>query len=329
MSHEYRLGGTSSASLSFSLKSAIRLNRESEMSTSLLQREFDPALMVGPQVSASGSLVELTNEHETETLRFLAVRPIHTVFMASLITDNGVASPFNRGRFYGCRDREGRLEGVALIGHATIIETERQECIEAFARFARRCSLPHLIRGEEEKIESFWNYYSEGERDARLICRELLLRRQTIPTDSEMVPGLRQATCDDLEMIAAVNSSMAFEENGIDPLTNDSVGFRERIARRIRQGRIWVLIEDNQLVFKTDIIAQSPHAAYVEGVYVAPEKRGKGYGHRCVSQLTQYLLMRVGSVCLTVNEEVLEALNFYRRLGFDVISRYDTIYLHR
>jgi predicted GNAT family acetyltransferase len=122
---------------------------------------------------------------------------------------------------------------------------------------------------------------------------------------------------------------MARRENGVNPLAKDSIGFCERAARRIRQGRSWVLIENNQLIFKTDVIAQTPQAAYVEGVYVAPDKRCKGYGLRCVSQLSAYLLMRVGSVCLTVNEKFPEALAFYKRAGFDIASRYDTIYLNR
>ena len=98
---------------------------------------------------------------------------------------------------------------MALIGHATIVETESQECIETFAQFARSCSPTHLIRGEQEKVESFWNYYSDDEHDARLICREFLLTRQAIPTNVDVVPGLRQATLADLEMIVTVNASMA------------------------------------------------------------------------------------------------------------------------
>jgi ribosomal protein S18 acetylase RimI-like enzyme len=297
------------------------------MSTSLSQREYDPGLISAPQVTVPYPVFALTEENEAEALRFLAVRPIHTVYMASLISDNGVVSPFNRGSFYGCRNSEGRLEGVALIGHATIIETESQECIATFAHFARSCSLSHLIRGEQEKVESFWNYYSDGEHDARLICCEFLLRRQVFPTSVEVVPGLRQATLADLEMIVTVNASMARQESGNNPLAKDSAGFRERSARRIRQGRSWVLIENNQLIFKTDIVSQTAQAAYIEGVYVDPEKRGQGYGFRCVSQLTEYLLMRVGSICLTVNEKFPEALTFYKRAGFDIASRYDTIYL--
>jgi predicted GNAT family acetyltransferase len=110
---------------------------------------------------------------------------------------------------------------------------------------------------------------------------------------------------------------------------DDSTGFRERSARRIRQGRSWVLIENNELIFKTDIVAQTPYAAYIEGVYVNPENRGQGYGFRCISQLTQYLLRQVGSVCLTVNEQFPKALTLYQRAGFEVASHYDTIYLHR
>ncbi|MCM3871841.1 MAG: GNAT family N-acetyltransferase [Pyrinomonadaceae bacterium] len=292
-----------------------------------VQREFGATLMVGPPMTSPDCVVKLTNENEDETLKFLAARPIHTVFLACLINDNGVASPFNRGAFFGCRNRAGLLEGVALIGHATIIETESQKCIETFAHFARSCPLAHLIRGEEEKVRSFWNYYSNDEHDARLICREFLLRRRAMPTSVEVVPGLRQATLADLEMIMTVNDSMASQENGTNPLAKDRAGFRDRSARRIRQGRSWVLIENNQLVFKTDVVAQTPQVAYIEGVYVDPEKRGQGYGFRCVSQLTEYLLMRVGSICLTVNENLPAALTFYQRAGFEIASRYDTIYL--
>jgi uncharacterized protein len=284
-------------------------------------------MMPGPPMITPDYVVKLTEANKVETLRFLASRPIHTVFMASLISDNGVTSPYNRGVFYGYRNGAGPLEGVALIGHATLVETESQECIEAFAHIARRCSPTHLIRGEQDKVASFWNYYSDHDHNARLMCREFLLRRQASPRTVAEVPGLRQATLADLEVIVAVNASLASAENGTNPLAKDSSGFRERVARRIRQGRSWVLIEDRQLIFKTDIVAETPQAAYIEGVYVTPEKRGQGYGFNCVSRLSEHLLQRTGAICLTVNERFTEALTFYTRVGFVIDSRYDTIYL--
>lgn len=298
------------------------------MALTMMQQESAPGLLSGSPGSYKGLETQsLTQDERREVLQFLADRPIHTVFMASLIADNGVASPLNRGSFYGCRNSEGRLEGVALLGHATIIETESTEGIKAFAKLAKNCSLTHLIRGEQEKVESFWCYYAESERAGRLLCRELLLQRQTPPTGFEPLRALRQATPADQEQIVGVNASMLSEESGIDPLQKDAAGFRKRIARRIEQGRIWVLIENGDLIFKTDIIAQTPQAAYVEGVYVNPEKRGQGYGLRCISQLTEYLLTRSQTVCLTVNEKLSGTLAFYDRVGYEVCSRYDTIYL--
>jgi hypothetical protein len=42
----------------------------------------------------------LRETEKSEALTFLAQRPLHTVYMASLIRDNGVVSLLNRGRLY-------------------------------------------------------------------------------------------------------------------------------------------------------------------------------------------------------------------------------------
>lgn len=311
----------------FPFRKSVCDGTKKAMSTRVIKGEFETSVFAGHPVSQPDRLVTLTHEHEAETLKFLAARPIHTVFVASLISDNGMTSPFHRGTIYGFRNSQGSLEGVALIGHATILETKVEECTKAFAHLARSCPATYLIRGEEEQVRSFWKHYSNDEIAARLVSREFLLTRRAVPTNVQLVPGLRQATLADLEMIVAVNGSLAYGENGTNPLTSDTAGFRARSARRIRQGRSWVLVENNHLIFKTDVIAQTPQVAYLEGVYVDPEKRGQGYGFRCLSQLTEYLLMRVGCICLTVSEKSPEALAFYKRAGFGIASRYDTIYL--
>src|SRR5512132_2312545 len=61
--------------------------------------------------SDSLAVVPLDDSNAGEVLAFLAERPIHTVMMAGLIRDNGLVSPLNRGAFYACRNKTGRLEG--------------------------------------------------------------------------------------------------------------------------------------------------------------------------------------------------------------------------
>lgn len=92
----------------------------------------------------------LANGDEAEVLEFLSQRPIHTVAMMSLIRDNGIVSPFNRGTFYGCRDLNGQLEGVALVGHATLMETVSDRALAALAQIARECPNTHMIMGERK-----------------------------------------------------------------------------------------------------------------------------------------------------------------------------------
>src|SRR5437870_3083326 len=125
---------------------------------------------------------ELTAADESEVLEFLSARMIHTVFMASLIRDNGLVSPHNRGSFYACRDGYGRLEAVALIGHATVVEAHTDNSVACFARLARNCLNAHLIRGEQETIKKFWTYYGNNGQEPRLICREMLFeQKQPVP----------------------------------------------------------------------------------------------------------------------------------------------------
>jgi predicted GNAT family acetyltransferase len=120
---------------------------------------------------------------------------------------------------------------------------------------------------------------------------------------------------------------MAYEESGIDPSQADPTGFRVRCLRRIERGRIWVWIEGGKLVFKADIIADTPDAIYLEGIYVCPEARRKGYGSRCVSELSHRLWRRTKSISVLVNRERPEAQRFFEMIGFISSGLYDTVYL--
>ena len=295
--------------------------------TSTMQQEYSDGFKTPGSIREPLSAQPLSDAEVSEVLDFLAVRPIHTVFMSSLIRDNGVVSYLNRGSFFGCRNERGTLVGVVLLGHATLIETESSECIKAFAQLARNHSPSHLIRGEQEKIASFWNYFTKDQNKARLLCGELLLQLKAIPAGITPVSGLRLATIADLETIVKVNASLACNESGINPLTRDPQGFRERVARRIAKGRVWIWIEDQRLLYKTDIVAETPQAIYLEGVYVHPDHRFQGYGLRCISQLAASLLERTKTICLTVNEKAEGTQQFYQRAGYELVCRYDSIYL--
>lgn len=269
----------------------------------------------------------LTSGSESEVLEFLTQRPLHTVSLVGIIRDNGLESPFNRGNFYACRNHSGELEGVAVIGHATLMETRSDRALQAFAAIAQQCTTARMIMGEQERVEDFWNYYSEEGQTMRRVCRELLFEMRWPIEVRKPAEGFRLATPSDLELVVPVHAQMAFEESGVNPLEVDPVGFRERCLRRINQGRTWVLVESGKLIFKTDIVSDTASVVYLEGIWTAPEHRGKGYGSRCLSELGQLLLQRADSICILVNEQNATAHEFYKRAGFKFRSVYDTIFL--
>src|SRR5947208_1174838 len=98
-----------------------------------------------PVAEAEVTRAFLTEDARAEVLDFLAKRPSHTVMLAGLIRDNGLVNPLNRGTFYGCRNLSGKLEGVALIGHATLFEARTDRAIHALGELARNCSSAHMI----------------------------------------------------------------------------------------------------------------------------------------------------------------------------------------
>jgi uncharacterized protein len=271
----------------------------------------------------------LTAESKAEVISFLTERPLHTFAMNGLIRDNGVESEFNRGVFYGCRNQSGLLDGIALIGHAIFIEARSEFAVREFARLAQQFQAAHAIVGDHESIERFWSWYGPAGQQAYRSCREIIFELKRAAGVNDLAPNLRLARAEDLRLIAPVHADLAFEESGVDPLAEDPEGFRSRCYRRIERERVWVLIEKGQLIFKADIISDTPEVIYVEGVFVNPAKRGRGYGARCLSQLSHLLLQRTKSITVMVNAERHDAQMFFEKLGFVSRLFYDTIFLNR
>ena len=274
----------------------------------------------------SSVITPLSKGNEANVLSVLSAPSLTNVIMSGFICDNGLVNPLNRGSFYACHDERNNITGIALIGHTILFEAFDEGAIQAFAAIARQNSSNHLLMGEHVSVQQFWNSYAVSGESPRLIHPILFLQRRDPFKNHPPVEGLRLATRNDLEQVVQAQAAMAFETSGVQPLTKDPNGFRERYLRRIEKNRVWVLMKQGQLIFKTDVTSESEDVAYLEGVYVSPEERGKGLGQTCLQAIGNILLQRKNAIYLFVEQDNARLQSFYFKLGFSVGGHYDLLY---
>ncbi len=286
---------------------------------------FEPSLMSVPDIMGVHALTAST---QAEVLAFLKRRPVHTVVMTSFITDNGIESELNRGKFYGYRNCTGELEGVALIGHSTLVEARTDAALRALAIKARKSETPiHLIMSSGNAAETFWHHMTDGLSKPRLTCTEALFDVAFPFAVRQTDRKLRNADMNHLLAIAEAQAEVAFIECGVDPMLKDREGFLKRVARRIEQDRVFIVTDGDELVFKADIIAETDNVIYLEGVYVSEKYRGKGIGSECLAALALELLGRVEHICLLSNVEFKNAHRSFVKAGFRHTDECTTLFV--
>jgi hypothetical protein len=224
--------------------------------------------------------------------------------MMSLIHDNGIVSPFNRGTFYGCRDLNGQLEGVALVGHATLMETVSDRALAALAQVARECPNTHMIMGEKERVADFWSHYSDAGRRQRLACREWLfeLSWPNVEAAKPVRQGLRPATAAELELVMPIQAELALLK---------AVSIRCKSIRKVfasaacdvsnKEEHGWSLKTVNWFSKPT---SSRNSRSYLSRGHLAARRqpKQKNLGTRFMSELMRRLLEDTKSICLLVNE---------------------------
>ena len=287
--------------------------------------DIAPYIMISPDMS---KVRELTAENTEEVQAFLSIRPVHTVVMSSFIVDNGIESELNRGKFYGYRNAAGELEGVALIGHSTLVEARTNEALRALAVIARTSETPiHLVMSSGDAANNFWQEMTNGLKQPRLTCVEAMFDVSFPFPVRKTDRKLKNANMSHLIEVAAAQAEVAFIECGVDPMLKDREGFLKRVARRIEQNRVFIVTEGDELVFKADIIAETDEVIYLEGVYVSEKYRGQGIASDCLAALTLELLDRAEHICMLSNVEFKGAHRSFEKAGFKKADECVTLFV--
>lgn len=295
--------------------------------------------MLSPQVVALKGTThvkirEVQELRETDmdaTLRLLSEAPLQSVHLRSMLIDNGLSHPSNRGHFYGYFE-DHRIVGLALLGQATMIYARPVAEAAALAHFAQvviennlACS---FVFGPTSQVEAFWEHLSVGGRKTKLVrdFRWYVCQQTILPLEHLQ---LLRANHEDLEVIAAAQAQMVKEGTGTDPRQADPAGFKRRVAERIERQRTWIKLENGEVVFKTELQCVTPEVVYLEGVWTREEQRQRGLAKSCLSELVHRLLKQQLMVTLVVEKEEAAAIKLYEQVGFVHTNDYQARYLEQ
>ncbi|HEY6963153.1 MAG TPA: GNAT family N-acetyltransferase [Gaiellaceae bacterium] len=257
--------------------------------------------------------MEVFEPTREQVLRFCARDPIERVFLED-VARRGL------GRFCAVADGDGELTALCHAGANLVPSGDGCEAFAAVAVSTRS----RMLIGEARAVGDVW----EAARTRLPAPREdrpgqpvYAISEPPEPGDS----GLRPATRADLDRLVPACAAAHELELGIDPLARDAEAFRWRTATQIDEGRSWLWLENDVVLFKAESSAWTPSAVQISQVWTDHEARGRGYAQRGMRDLVRLLLEHVPTVTLFVRRENAPAIALYDRIGMRRVLEYRSV----
>ncbi|MEU6618352.1 GNAT family N-acetyltransferase [Streptomyces parvus] len=261
-------------------------------------------------------------------LAILESEPVANAFVTSRVQVAGLDPWRLGGEMWGWY-ADGRLRSLCYSGANLVPICAGPEAVRAFAdrarRAGRRCS---SIVGPAEPTAQLWRLLEPSWGPAREVrANQPLMVTESPAPDVTPDPLVRRIRKNETEVLMPACVAMFTEEVGISPLAGDGgLLYQARVAELISTGRSFARIDDGKVVFKAEIGAATPQACQIQGVWVAPEYRGKGLSETGMAAVLRYALADVAPVVsLYVNDYNTPARKAYQRVGFREVGAFMSV----
>lgn len=273
-------------------------------------------------LSSSSEAMSITVEQlgpkDNDALRaFLATDPAQNLFLLGILEEFGIEprpgqAPFAFfGRFQG-----RQLTAAVFVGGAgglVIPAGEASGVGEIAASLAGKVRL-RAATGEKAAVDALVKSLCPVK--PRLSRAQRLFAVSADDLGPFTNPPLRLATEEDLPELLPLAVGAIQETLERDPLSEDPEGFPERVRRRVRAKRTYVLRDGGRMVFKIDVGSRSQHGAELEGLYTIPEERRRGHATLSLGQISRHLLSSIPRLTLRVDENDPSLAGVARKVGY-------------
>jgi len=277
-------------------------------------------------LTASARVLDDTDRSAVE--RVLESEPIAAAQVTERVQTTGLRRRFDsRVLGYGSRNR---LEAVCWHGTNLIPVHAGPAAVDAFAdHVANHPRLCSSLVGDAEAVLGIWQRLAPAWGAARDVRPNQPLLATWTPPAVPPDPGVRLVRPHEIDALFPAAVAMYTEEVGVSPLLGDGGrDYRARLADLVRSRRAYAKFLGGRVIFKAELAVVTRHTAQVQGVWVAPEWRGRGLGTTAMSAVVRDALRRVApSVSLYVNDYNLPARTVYARCGFRQLGTFATVLL--
>lgn len=282
----------------------------------------DPDPVLGPRTPA-----RVLGEADRAAVRaFLAADPVRGCLIASRTERAGLTPARLGAQLWGWGDPEPA--GLCLAGANLVPLSDSAPAVAAFARraaeSARRCS---SLVGPAEAVLAMWAQLEPRWGPARELRAEQPLLAIDRTPDLQPDPAVTRQPLSALDTLLPACVAMFTEEVGVSPLDGDGGrAYRARVRELLSAGHCFARIEDGEVVFKAELGAVSSAACQIQGVWVAPHRRGEGLAAAGTAAVVRAAMDRVAPVVsLYVNSYNTAALRTYDRVGFTRVGTFATV----
>lgn len=279
-------------------------------------------------LKTTSHLRALTPDDLPELHRLLDRDPLVNLFVRNRVDATRLQARWLGGQVWGYFEDDVLVSACHAGANVVPVQATRK----ALAAFAERVLAdnvrPSSIVGLREAVLPFWAMLEPRwgpARSPRLSQPFMTLRR-----DSRVTPDarVRPVLIDEFDVLYPASVAMFTEEVGVDPEVGNRTGYRARVAQLISQGWSFAIIEDGQVLFKTEVGAATTEACQLQGVYVHPDLRGRGLAVPAMAAVVQQVRQTVAPVVtLYVNDHNTAARRTYERVGFEHTATFASVLL--
>lgn len=253
--------------------------------------------------------------------------PAANVFVAARILEGAITT--RPGSVLGLRV-DGALESLcwasANVVPVATTEVSRPFFVERLRRWRSHCA---SLLGPRDEVTGLWTELAPTwgtARDERwsqpLLATRTPPSRLGVPLDERVRP----ARMSELDLVLPAAVDMFTNEIGYRPYIGNGGGYRSALAGLIQRGHTYVVVDDGEVIFKTDVGSVALGCAQLQGVWLTPRLRGQGLSVSMLATVVERVMADIAPlVSLYVNDYNLAARAAYARIGMTQVGEFSTI----